>query len=64
MQANYFKVFSKRIAHELCKQGFYVIGQEINNQCPWLFVYLFEDTPQLRESFTKIAKEGRHEERN
>lgn len=43
-----YKVFTKRLANTLCGLGFKVEGTVVNNQKPWLFVYLFEDTPELR----------------
>lgn len=45
-----YKVFTKKLANKLCQLGFKIVGTEINNQKPWLYVYLFEDTPQLREA--------------
>ena len=43
-----YKVFTKKLANLLCEKGFRVIGTEINNQKPWLNVYLFENTDELR----------------
>ena len=45
-----FKVYTKKLANTLCRQGFRVVGTTINNDKPWLNVFLFEDTPELREA--------------
>ena len=44
----HYKIFSKVLANRLCSLGFRMIGTEINNQKPWLYVYLFEDSTALR----------------
>lgn len=43
-----YRVFTKRLANVLCQHGFFIVGTEVNSQKPWLYVYLFEDTPELR----------------
>lgn len=45
-----YKVFTKELANSLCKRGFRVVGTDINNQKPWLNIFLFDDTEQLREA--------------
>lgn len=55
----HYKIFSKVLANRLCSLGFKVIGTEINNQKPWLYVYLFEDTVPLREAVQKFIEEGK-----
>lgn len=45
-----YKVFTKRLANILCSLGFHLAGTAVNNQKPWLYVYLFEDTPELRDA--------------
>ncbi len=47
MQKKY-KIFTKKLANILCKKGFILLGVEVNNTKPWLYVYLFEDTDELR----------------
>ena len=54
-----YKVFTKRLANELCKQGFQIIGTEINNEKPWLYVYLFENTPEFLSALEEILRGGR-----
>lgn len=44
----YFKIFSKTLANQLCREGFEVMATEINHLRPWMYVYLFEDSPALR----------------
>ncbi len=53
---NTYKVFTTKIANALCKKGYRVIGTTINNQKPWLNVFLFEDTPELREDIQRLTK--------
>ncbi len=59
----YYKVFTKRLANLLCEQGYRVVGTEINNRKPWLYVYLFENTEDLRASIEEfLSEEGRKNE--
>ena len=59
----YYKVFTKRLANLLCEQGYRVVGTEINNREPWLYVYLFENTEELRNSIEEfLSEEGRKHE--
>lgn len=51
------KIFSSNMAHKLCEKGFKVIGTEGNNIKPWLYVFLFEDTPEFRDAMTEISNE-------
>lgn len=53
-----FTVFSKRIANELTKLGFKVIGTGVNDQKPWLYVYYFENTPAFQEALRQITQRG------
>ncbi len=54
-----FMVYTKRIANALCQRGFQVIGTDINNEKPWLYVYLFEDTPELRQALAEEVQRGK-----
>ena len=56
-----YRVFTKRLANILCQRGFFIVGTEVNNQKPWLYVYLFEDTPALRDAVEKYKGGGRSE---
>lgn len=47
-------VFSRKIAHALCEEGFQVIDVQPNNNKPWLNVYYFEATPDLLDAFDEI----------
>ena len=53
---NIYRIYTKRIAYELRKQGFKFIGTDINENFPQFLVYLFEDTPALHEALIKIAE--------
>lgn len=55
----HYKIFSKVLANRLCSLGFRMIGTEINNQKPWLYVYLFEDSAALRAAVEEFIQEGR-----
>ena len=53
-----FTVFSKRIANELVKRGFKVVGSGINDQKPWLYVYFFEDTEEFQAALRELTQRG------
>lgn len=55
----HYKIFSKVLANRLCSLGFKMIGTEINNQKPWLYVYLFEDTDKLRTAVQEFKDGGK-----
>lgn len=48
------KIFSKRIAYELRKRGFKIIGTEPNIYKPELDVYLFQDSEELEKAMGEI----------
>lgn len=48
-----YQIYTKKLANYLCKQGFKVIGTDINNQKPWLNVFIFEDSKELRKEVKK-----------
>lgn len=52
---NTYKVFTTKVANALCKKGYRVVGTAINNQKPWLNVFLFEDTPELRAAIQELT---------
>ena len=51
-----YKIYTKRIAYELRKQGFKFLGTDINENFPQYLVYLFEDTPELHQALMLITK--------
>ena len=53
---NYFKCYSSRLASCLVKNGFKLIDTEPNLKKPWLDVFLFEDTPELRAIVTNYCE--------
>lgn len=53
-----YVIYSLRVAAELCHQGFRVVKTEPNRDKPWLYVYLFEDTPQLRQALKEVTGNG------
>ena len=56
MENKFYRIYSRRIALELRRKGFKIIGTDINENFPQYDVYLFEDTNQLREELTKLSK--------
>ncbi len=52
---NIKKIYSRKMAIALRQKGFRIIGTEINPKRPEFDVYLFIDTPQLREAMTEIT---------
>lgn len=45
-----FTIFSVRVAHQLAKMGFEIIGTGINNKNPKYYCYHFKDSEELREA--------------
>lgn len=54
---NIKKIYSSRIAGELYRAGFTIIGTEPNNKKPWLDVFIFEVSPALLEKLDSIMEE-------
>lgn len=52
---NFKKIYSRRLAIALRQKGFRIVGTEMNPKRPEFDVYLFIDTPQLREAMTEIT---------
>lgn len=52
----YYRIYTKKIALELRKQGFYIFGVEPNETFPQFNVYLFKDSPAFREALTKLTQ--------
>lgn len=50
-----FTVFSVKLAHQLAKQGFKIIGTGINNKKPQYYCYHFEDSKELREAVRQLT---------
>lgn len=48
-----FVVFTKRLAAHLCDEGFELVKVERNDRNPSRYVYLFEDTPKLRDAIER-----------
>lgn len=51
-----FTVYTRRIAYELRKQGFQILSVEISPSNPFYNVWIFEDTPDFKEAFLRLAK--------
>ena len=50
-----FRVYTRRIAYELRKQGYKIIGTEINEFHPEFTIWLFEETPEFLIAFRALA---------
>lgn len=51
-----FKCFSSLAAGYLRRQGFKILGTETNKIKPQYDVFLFEDSPELRDAFDNYQK--------
>lgn len=49
-----YTIYSLRLANELMKHGFQIIGTNINANNPKLKVFYFENTPELRQMVEKL----------
>lgn len=49
-----FKVFSRKLAYLLRIEGFKIVGTEPNFIKPEFNIWLFEDTQEFREAFTRL----------
>jgi hypothetical protein len=50
-----YKVFSAKMAHNLRKKGFWIIGTEPNMKAPQFDVFLFEDTEELQQAISEYT---------
>ena len=44
-----YKIFTLKLAHKLIQNGFKCVETLPNKEKPWLYVYGFEDSQELRE---------------
>jgi hypothetical protein len=51
-----YKVFSLALARQLIDMGFFCVEVIPNRNQPWLNVFCFEDTPELREIVENYKK--------
>lgn len=51
---NTYKVFTLKLARELREHGFSIVGTLPNAKKPWLNVYLFQDTKELRDAVQQL----------
>lgn len=49
------KIFSRKMALELRKRGFRIVGTEPNFYKPQFDVYLFQETEKLHKAITEIS---------
>ncbi len=55
----YFDCYSAKLAGYLRQNGFKIQGTRINLSKPQYDVFLFEDTPELREYFDKYCSNSK-----
>lgn len=55
------KIYSSKIAGQLCRRGFKVIKTEPNPHKPWLDVFIFEETDALNQAFDEILTKHIHQ---
>lgn len=53
------KIYSKRIAYELRKRGFKIIGVEPSEYKPQFDAYLFQESEELEKAMGEIINSGR-----
>lgn len=59
-----YKIFQLNVARELTHKGFHLEKVVPNKEKPWLNVYCFTDSEELREALPKaIAKYNRKKQR-
>ena len=58
MKKKPYVIFTKRLAGMLCDLGFKMIDSCRNSKNPQFYIYLFEDTPELREVVEKYRGKG------
>lgn len=51
----YFRIYTRKVALELRKRGFYICGTEPNERFPQYDVYLFKDSPAFRQTFYDLT---------
>lgn len=56
METKTYKIFTLKLARELCEKGFKIVGTIPNIQKPWLNVYLFEDSSELRQCVERLKR--------
>ena len=59
-----FRIYSKRLAHQLCRQGYQMLRSEINNYKPWLLVYIFSYSAELEKEVMQYQEKMRKENEN
>lgn len=56
---NGYRVYTRWIAVELRRQGFKIIGTDINEYNPEFKVWIFEDSPEFQLAFKRISQSKR-----
>ena len=64
MKNKTYKIFRLDIARRLAKKGFHIEAVTPNKDKPWLNVYCFTDTENMRQALSEIVKEKRQEREN
>jgi hypothetical protein len=56
MTKNGYKVFTLRLARELCNLGYKIIATMPNAKKPWLNVFVFEDSEDFRKDLKRLLE--------
>ena len=51
-----YRIYTRWLAYALRKQGFKIIGTDINEYHPEYTVWLFEDSSNLQAAITQLSK--------
>ena len=59
LQNRGYRVYTRWIALQLRREGFKIIGTDINEYNPEFKVWIFEDSPEFQEAFRRISQSKR-----
>lgn len=57
MTNNAYRIYTKWLAVALRREGFKIVGKDVNERLPELDVWLFEDTEKLQEAIPRLVAE-------
>lgn len=51
---NTYRIYTKWLAVALRREGFKIVGKDVNERVPELDVYIFEDSKELQEAIPRL----------
>ena len=54
-----YRVYTRWIALQLRREGYKIIGTDINEYNPEFKVWIFENTPEFQEAFHRVSRSKR-----